>query len=197
MSTLILYSGNVGTTRTAAMAIAKESGQAGILPRCEPVSNAPSLSGIDTLIIGTPIYYGKWPKEVAGFIRSHADEMKKIRVLLFMTCLRLTRPSDKVFPSLNIHVDPALAEEAKPFSKMGMMEKSHSLLYYLDPILPLLDEAGITRLGFFKGNLDFSLLDLKSRLVMRLMSLMMKQAAPGRFLNRAELCRWALTETSS
>lgn len=194
MTSLIVYSGKFGTTQAAARALAEKMTQNKMQVRCEPVSSEPSLAGVELLIIGTPIYYGKWPKELMQFVQSHAGEMKKIKVLMFVTCLRLTQAMDRDFRFLDIYVDEGLQETPKPFSKMGMMEKGHCLSTYLDPVNSLLQEAEIVCLGFFKGNLDLSRLDWKSRLVMRLMCCLMNTVNAGDYLCRDTLCQWAMSQ---
>ena len=79
-------------------------------------------------------------------------------------------------------------------ARVGLMEKSHSLSHYLGPLENRLHKAGIRTLAFLKGDLVFSRLERKSRMVMRLMTWLMPQVCQGCFLDTEAISRWVLSE---
>lgn len=199
MNLLILFAGKHGTTKIAAQKVAQHFERTGHTARCMSVAQyleqarsghqADPISDADRVVIGTPVYYGKCPKEVLQLLGNHADILKQTRALFFFTCLRLTRGTTPL-PFGDIHVDPQLAEPAKPYGRMGLMEKSHSISQYLDPLADLFAGAGISGPAFFKGNLDLKQLDFKSRVVMTLMIRLMAQVSQGDFLDTDAVCKW-------
>ncbi|MCP4114307.1 MAG: hypothetical protein GY737_02685 [Desulfobacteraceae bacterium] len=189
---LIVYSGKSGSTQAAATAISQAMEKQNIPTRCVPVAEVTDIAGVDRVIIGTPIYYGKCPPDILQFLSRYETELSKIRVLMFFTCLRLTHTGEEIRDINDIHIDPQLSEPFKPFKNMGMMEKSHSAAHYLNQLGPGFNRIRVSSLAFFKGNLNFGGLDLKSRVVMRIMSYLMEQVSEGEFLNHETAAQWAL-----
>ena len=190
---LIVYSGNSGSTQAAAMAISKAMEKQNIPTRCVPVSEITDLTGADRVIIGAPIYYGKCPPDILQFLCRYETELSTIRLLMFFTCIRLTHTGEEICDIRDLYIDPQLREPFKPFKKMGMMEKSHSAAHYLGQFGPVFNRIRVSSLAFFKGNLNLGGLDLKSRVVMTIMSYLMKQVSEGEFLNHQTVGRWALS----
>lgn len=189
---LIVYSGNSGSTQAAAMAIFQAMEKQNIPARCIPVSEITDLTGADCVIIGSPIYYGKCPPDILQFLCRYETELSKIRLLMFFTCMRLTHTGEEICDIEDLYIDPQLREPFKPFKKMGMMEKSHSAAHYLDQLGPGFNRSRVSSLAFFKGNLNLGRLDLKSRVVMNIMSYLMEQVSEGEFLKPQTVGRWAL-----
>jgi len=199
MNLLVVSAGKYGTTKAAAQKVAQHLKRAGHtvqylgLPCGQPQdrpAQAERISKIESMIIGTPLYYGKCPDEVIEFIRTYTDALKQTRVLVFFTCLRLTRDTAPLVFG-NVYVDPQLTEPPKAYARMGLMEKSHSIGQYLSPVTDLFNQAGITELAFFKGNLNFKQLNFKSRMVMLLMTRLMSRVCQGNFLDTDAVCQWA------
>ncbi|KIX14461.1 flavodoxin domain-containing protein [Dethiosulfatarculus sandiegensis] len=190
--TLLCFAGKTGTTETAARIITDHLRQDGECCVCLPASEVKSLTEFQRVIIASPLYYGKCPEEITEFMQKNKEPLAGLEVMVFFICLRLAQ-SEEVLP-YDLYVDPQLKEPLKPLSKMGMMEKSHSLSYYLEPLKDLLFVINPQSLAFFKGNLLFKALDFKSRMVMRLMCFLMKQVSEGEFLNKAELHRWSSSQ---
>jgi hypothetical protein len=168
--------------------------------RCVPVSEITDIVGVDRVIIGTPIYYGKCSPDILKFLCRYETALSKIRTLIFFTCMRLTHTGEEICDVKDFYIDPQLREPFKPFKNMGMMEKSHSVAHYLDQLGPGFNRIRVSSLAFFKGNLNLGGLDFKSRVVMSLMSYLMKQVSEGEFLNPETASQWALSrigETSN
>lgn len=190
-NTLILFDSKSGSTKTLAQIISRRLADLEVPSYCTRITHEISMEGATRVIVATPIFYGKCPGTVTDFLSRHASRLEELEIRLVFTCLRLT--SNPVPTQWEIFTDPQLEESLKPFKQMGMMEKSHSISHYLGYLEDLLLKIRPESLAFFKGELNFSVLDLKSRLVMKLMSMFMAQAAPGHYLNHKCINQWVNT----
>ena len=186
--TLIVYNSRSGSTKTLAQIISRSLADLGTVAACNHITPALDPGRASRVIIATPLFYGKCPDVVTDFLSRHASRLAELEIRLVFTCLRLT--GTPVPAPWKIFTDPQLKEPPKPFKRMGMMEKSHSIPHYLDPLEDLFLKIKPDSLAFFKGDLNFSVLDLKSRLVMKLMSMVMTQAAPGSYLDHQCISQW-------
>lgn len=188
---LILYSGKFGSTEKACKILSdcfEKKGKTSVLM---DVSKAEKLDNYKKIVLASPIYYGKCQGEIIDFLFKFSGEIKDREVSFLFTCLRLTRTGEETDTYGDIFIDGFLDEGCKDFKKMGMMEKSHCIDYYLKPLTDMLTQLGKVKIGFFKGRLDYKILDFKSRWVMKIMSLFMEQVFEGDFLNQQQLETWA------
>ncbi len=191
-NTLIVFAGNSGTTETAAGIILETVKNLGGHGESSHVNDVTTLAGVHRVIIGSPLYYGKCPLDITRFLNKHETALAQKNVLFFFTCMRLTRTKETM--AWPVHIDPQLEEEPKPLSRMGVMEKSHSISHYLAPLENIFSRIRPQGLGFFKGDLVFSRLNLKSCLVMKFMALLMAQVCAGKFLDRESLFQWVRSQ---
>lgn len=185
--TLILTSGMSGSTNRAGRYICDEIQN---YATQKSISKIDDISSYDRIIIGSPIYYGKWSKETDNFITNFLNELHQKEVFIFFTCLRLVKTGKEDYCQTMIYNDPNLDEGFINEDRIGMMEKSHSIDYYLSPIKDKLTLINPKNIGFFKGDLILKKLDFKSAIVMKLMSLIMKQACPGEYLSKSAIREW-------
>lgn len=84
MKILVLYSSQTGTTREIAEFMAQEIGKAGHQADVTHCSEAQNLKTYDAIIIGAPVYAGKWKAEAGTFVKNNADLLKVIPHAYFM-----------------------------------------------------------------------------------------------------------------
>src|SRR6266567_5141091 len=83
-SVLIAYATRAGSTSEVAEAIAAEMQEASVAAEVLPVSQVTSLAGREAVILGAPIYIGRFPKEFHEFIHLHQEALCTMRPWLFV-----------------------------------------------------------------------------------------------------------------
>jgi len=94
-SVLIAYATRSGSTADVAVAIAAAMREAGVPAEVVPVSQVNSLAGREAVILGTPLYIGRFPKEFREFLHLHQDALRAMHPWFF--ALGPTRRETKDF----------------------------------------------------------------------------------------------------
>jgi|SRR4051794_4349761 menaquinone-dependent protoporphyrinogen oxidase len=81
---LIAYATRSGSTAEAAEAIAATLLDAGVPAEVLPVSQVTSLAGREAVILGAPIYIGKFPKEFHEFLHLHHETLQTMNPWCFV-----------------------------------------------------------------------------------------------------------------
>ncbi len=84
MKILVLYSSQTGTTQEIAKFMAQELVKAGHQADLMQVDKAKNLNAYDAMIIGAPVYIGKWKADAQTFVKDHANILKEIPHAYFM-----------------------------------------------------------------------------------------------------------------
>lgn len=84
MKILVLYSSQTGTTQEIAQFMAQELGKAGHKADLKLCQEAQNPGAYDAIIIGAPVYAGKWKAEAGAFVKNNAEQLKKIPHAYFM-----------------------------------------------------------------------------------------------------------------
>jgi len=92
---LIVVASKAGSTTEIAKFMADELNKAGAEAAVLTPDKVTSLAGYHAVIIGSPIYMGKWLSEARDFVENNQQMLKKMPVAYFFSCLSLTDPAKK------------------------------------------------------------------------------------------------------
>lgn len=93
-SVLIAYATRGGSTREVAHAIGAALDEAGVPAEVLPVEQVNTLTGREAVILGSPLYIGRFPKPFHRFLRLHHDALHHMRPWLFIVGPTKNRPED-------------------------------------------------------------------------------------------------------
>lgn len=77
MKILVLYSSQSGSTQEIAQYMKDQLVQAGYQADAMPCTEPRNLSAYDGIIIGSPIYMGKWRSDATKFVKNHQQLLSK------------------------------------------------------------------------------------------------------------------------
>ena len=83
-SVLIAYATRSGSTGEVAEAVGSAMEAAGVPAEVLPVSQVNSLAGREAVILGAPIYIGRFPKELHQFIQLHHEALLSLQPWCFV-----------------------------------------------------------------------------------------------------------------
>ena len=106
-SVLIAYATRSGSTGEVAHAIAAAMHEAGVIAEVLPVSQVNSLAGREAVILGAPLYVGRFPKDFRLFLQLHRDALQTMRPWFFV--LGPTRNEAKDFEAARKQAEKQLA----------------------------------------------------------------------------------------
>jgi menaquinone-dependent protoporphyrinogen oxidase len=90
---LVAYDSFMGGTAGIARVIADELRQAGLEVDLRPAANVATVRGYDAVILGSPIYYGRWRHDSLRMLRHRQSELRRRKVWLFQSCLSALAPN--------------------------------------------------------------------------------------------------------
>jgi menaquinone-dependent protoporphyrinogen oxidase len=93
-SVLIAYSTRSGSTREVAEAMGASIWEMGLPADVMPMEQVVSLAGRTLVILGAPLYMGKFPKEFHRFVAVHRDVLQILRPWFFVLGPTRTDPKD-------------------------------------------------------------------------------------------------------
>ena len=91
---LVAYATRSGSTAEVAESIASALRQAGLKADLAPVGQVESLQGTTALILGAPLYMGKFPKDFHRFLALHRAALALLRPWCFVLGPTRTEPAD-------------------------------------------------------------------------------------------------------
>ena len=105
---LVLHATRHGSTREVAQAVAAAATAAGADVRAAPAASfrAP-LAGFDRVVLGAPIYSGRWHRDAHRFLKRHRSELDSVPVAVFGLGPR--RDAEEAWQSSRAQLDRALA----------------------------------------------------------------------------------------
>ena len=109
-SILIAYATRSGSTGEVANAIGTALREAGLDVEVLPVNKVTSLAGKSAVLLGAPLYMGRFPKEFHKFLTSHRAEISSLRPWCFVLGPTRTEPAD--FEAARKMADIELARHA-------------------------------------------------------------------------------------
>lgn len=188
---LLLYHSDGGATRGAAEAahgVLIRHGWKVTLATPDQVS---SLLAYQAVLIASPIRYGKPARPIADWLQRFNKELVKLPSAVLFTCLRVTQASDGEQLGYRTFVQDELREPPKPQLAMGMLEKTHSINYYLQNLYALAPRLQPQSVAFFRGRLSWSGLALGDLLAMWVLSLLSDRHKAGDHLRPEAIADWA------
>ena len=68
---LVAYASKYGSTREVAEAICSTLQEAGLRAHLRPTTDVRDLDGYDAVVLGAPLYMGRWHRHAHAFLRRH------------------------------------------------------------------------------------------------------------------------------
>jgi menaquinone-dependent protoporphyrinogen oxidase len=137
---LIAYASKYGSTGGVADAIGKELCGRDLAADVALIRNAGNIGSYRGVVIGSPIYMGKWMSEAIDFVKEHREVLRQVPVAYFLVCMTLAEPTEK--------------NRAK-------------VLSYMEPILKAVPEIEPVGIGTFAGALDYSNLSWLNKKILK------------------------------
>jgi menaquinone-dependent protoporphyrinogen oxidase len=94
MTLLLAYATRNGSTHEVAQNIAATLRLDGFDAVCRPVTEVTSLDAVDALVLGAPLYTGRWHHDACRFVERHRDELERIPFAVFALGPRTLDPTD-------------------------------------------------------------------------------------------------------
>jgi len=160
---LVAYASYCGTTGGVAEAIAQVLCERGAGVDVRLVRNVDDIAPYEAVVIGSAVRSGSWWPEAIKFVERNRENLSRIPVAYFLTCLALHQDTETTRRIARGYMDPAL--KAAPGIRPVVM-------------------------GYFAGALDYSKLNIVYRMVMK--SKMEKRGTPeGDFRDWGAIRSWA------
>lgn len=134
---LVTYASEFGTTGEVAQAVAGRFCRVGATTDTKRIRDVGDLSTYDAIVIGGAIQYDNWMSEARDFVTSNEDTLSTIPVAYFFTCGTLSDTTPKAVDKAN-----------------GYANKLETVSQRVNP----------TSIGQFAGVLDFSRMNLRTRI---------------------------------
>jgi menaquinone-dependent protoporphyrinogen oxidase len=80
---LVAYASNHGSTREVAEAIGRSLEEAGLSTDVQPVEAVHDLADYAAVVLGAPIYMGRWQRHAHAFLRHHRDALAERPLAVF------------------------------------------------------------------------------------------------------------------
>lgn len=93
--TLVVYTGEFGSTAGVARAIAETLSDQGQSVDLKQIANAGDISGYSAVVLGSAIQYDNWMPAARAFLRENRNALRDLPVAFFFTCLTLSVKSEK------------------------------------------------------------------------------------------------------
>ncbi|HVP75099.1 MAG TPA: flavodoxin domain-containing protein [Gaiellaceae bacterium] len=104
---LVAYASNHGSTREVAEAIRGSLEKAGLRAELQPAEEVRELDGYDAIVLGAPIYMGRWHRHAHAFLRHHRDALAGRPLAVF--ALGPLHDDPKEWSEARAQLDTALA----------------------------------------------------------------------------------------
>ena len=125
---IIAYASEYGSTAGVADAIGKELCNKGAGVDVRLVKKVTHLSSYGGVILGSPIYKGKWMSDAVKFLEENSGMLSKIPVAYFVVCMTMQNPTE---------------------------DNRRKALAYLDPVHRSVPQVKPVRVGLFAGALHY------------------------------------------
>jgi menaquinone-dependent protoporphyrinogen oxidase len=160
---LVTYASRCGSTGGVADAIARSFHEQKAAVDVKLMRNVHEVAGYDAVVVGAPIYMGKWMSDAKDFITSHHAELAPIHTAYFLTCMTLSKPASE--------------------------EDRNDLAKQLEKVKDAVPEVSPVELGFFAGMLDYDKLAPAMQVLYRAAS--GGDAIPGDYRDFPAIRAWA------
>jgi menaquinone-dependent protoporphyrinogen oxidase len=137
---LVAYASEYGSTAGVAEAIGKELCNKGANVDVRLVKKITSFNNYRAVIIGSPIYRGKWMPETVKFLKENSEVLSKVPVAYFVVCMTMQKPTE---------------------------ENRQKALSYLDPVRRSVPQVNPVKIGLFAGALHYDKLSWLMRTIVK------------------------------
>jgi menaquinone-dependent protoporphyrinogen oxidase len=144
---LVAYASAGGSTREIAEFIGKALRGLAAEVDVESADNAGDPTNYDAVIVGSAIRYDRWMPEARNFVKKHEETLSRLPVAYFLACLAVAG---------------------------GTAKTERQTLAYADKVRALAPSISPISFGRFAGKLDYSRLSLPTRLLCRVLFLVMR-----------------------
>ena len=188
---LIIYDTESGSTKEVAKSIGEEMDKLKSESEVRNIVDIGDISEYDAIIVGSPNWYGKPTPKIKKFLKRYNQELMQKPFAFYFTCMCLTKIASEDSPDLSVFQDPQFNIIPKPKKEMNMWEKSHAGSFYREQLYKIIPQAKPVSVAVFKGRLDFSKLSFFHKIVMKLITRMVKEVQEGEFLNPNAIREWS------
>jgi menaquinone-dependent protoporphyrinogen oxidase len=136
---LVTYASKYGSTGGVADAIGKELCSKDVATDVVLIKNASDVGSYQGVVIGSPIYMGKWMSEAVDFVKKNREILHQVPVAYFLVCMTLAQPDKNQAQALS----------------------------YMDPILKAVPEIKPVGIGTFAGALHYNNLSWLNKKVLK------------------------------
>ena len=103
---LVVYTTRCGSTAEVAQAISLDLKDRGYMVDIQPVKEVSTISGYDTVVIGSPIRFNQWLPEAVAFVRRYQLEISKMQSAFFAVHILNTGQSESMQAARRSYLDP-------------------------------------------------------------------------------------------
>jgi menaquinone-dependent protoporphyrinogen oxidase len=107
-SILVTYASRYGSTQEVAEAVAATLRDSGLEADLQPMRNVGTLAGYRAVVLGMPLYIGRWHKDARRFLSLHQEALTQRPVAIFT--LGPTQPDEKEWEGVQAQLDQELAK---------------------------------------------------------------------------------------
>ena len=104
---LVVYASRYGSTQETAEKVATAFGESGLDADVQPARQVQDLAGYRAVVLGAPLYIGRWLKDARRFLERHQAALTALPVAVFT--LGPTRAEDE-WQEVRAQLDKQLAE---------------------------------------------------------------------------------------
>jgi menaquinone-dependent protoporphyrinogen oxidase len=108
VTALVTYATRYGSTQEVAEAVAATLREGGLKVECHPMRNVHTLDGYGAVVLGAPLYIGRWLKDAQSFLSRHRESLIKRPVAIFT--LGPTRTDKTEWEGVRAQIDQQLAK---------------------------------------------------------------------------------------
>ncbi|MBT8506888.1 hypothetical protein AZH53_00395 [Methanomicrobiaceae archaeon CYW5] len=142
---LVVYASRYGSTMEVAEAVGDMLGdrgadvEVGVLAAKEATTSGVDIGSYGLVVVGSPVYAGKWLGDAIDFVKKHADALREVPVAIFSVGLTM--------------------KEDTPENRATMAEATKGITDIISPVAT----------GMFAGKLDTKVLNLPMRMIIKAM----------------------------
>jgi uncharacterized protein YjbI with pentapeptide repeats/menaquinone-dependent protoporphyrinogen IX oxidase len=132
---LVAYASVSGSTGEVAEAIGSELRSEEVRVNVSPVRKVADITGYSAIVLGSSIRAGRWLPEAIRFLEVHSQEMEKVPVAYFTTCLTMVDDTQENRQIVMSYMEPVL-ELASSIEPVGLGLFAGSLSPNMQPVVP-------------------------------------------------------------
>lgn len=137
---LVAYASKYGSTGGVADAIGQTLCGKGATVDVRLMKNVHNLDAYQGVVLGAPVYMGKWLPEATDFVKQNAEALGRVPLACFVVCMLLHEPTP---------------------------DNMAKALAYLDPVLKAVPPLKPVGVGAFAGALDYGKLSWATKKIMQ------------------------------